>query len=68
MEKTIIQSATKITLLVFVFALAGLVIFAGVWGTIHGTLEPKEVLAIFGTSLTLVLGFYFGSKIPPTVG
>lgn len=64
MEKTIIQSATKISLLVLVFSLTALSIFAGVWGVIHGTLDPKEIITLFGTALTLVLGAYFGSKFP----
>jgi len=66
MEKTIIQSATKITLLVLVNVLAGLSAFAGIWGVIHGTLDPKEIITLFGTALTLVLGAYFGSKFPST--
>lgn len=60
MEKTIIQSATKITLLALVIALVLLVIFSGIWGTVHGTLDPKEILAVFAPALTFVLGHYFG--------
>lgn len=64
MEKRIIQSASKISLLMFVASLNVITTFGVIWGVIHGTLDVKEVLALFATSISLVLGFYFGSRTP----
>lgn len=58
----ILKSASKIVLLLVVVALVILALFAGVAGILKGTLEPKEIIALFGTALTFVLGFYFGNK------
>ena len=58
----ILKSASKIVLLLVVIALVLLAIFAGVVGILKNTLEPKEIIALFGTALTFVLGYYFGNK------
>ena len=58
----ILKSASKIVLLLIVVALVLLALFAGVMGILRGTLDPKELIALFGTALTFVLGFYFGNK------
>jgi ABC-type glucose/galactose transport system permease subunit len=61
----ILGSASKLVLLMIVIVLCLIAMFASVWGIIHATLEPKEIVALFGTALTFVLGFYFGSKGDP---
>ena len=62
----LLKSASKLVLLYVVLILGILSAFAGVWGIIKGTLEPKEIIGLFGTALTFVLGYYFGSKGDPT--
>jgi hypothetical protein len=58
----IIKSATKLVLLYLMFILGALSVFAGVWGIIKGTLEPKEIITYFGSAVTFLLGYYFNSK------
>jgi len=58
----ILKSASKIVLLLIILALVLLTAFAGVVGILKGTLEPKEIITLFGTALTFVLGYYFGNK------
>jgi len=58
----ILKSASKLVLLFVVFILGILSMFAGIYGIVKGTLEPKEIIGLFGTAMTFVLGFYFGSK------
>lgn len=63
----IISSASKLVLL-YVVGILGLIgAFAAIWGITQGTLDPKEITSLFGTALTFVLGFYFGSKGEPSV-
>jgi uncharacterized membrane protein required for colicin V production len=60
--KNITSSATKIVLLYITFVLGLLTTFAGFIGIWRGTLDPKEVIAIFGTTLTFIIGYYFSNK------
>ena len=62
----ILSSASKLVLLFVVFILGITAAFAAVWGIVHSTLDPKELVTQFGTAVTFVLGFYFGSKGEPS--
>ncbi len=62
----ILKSASKIVLLFVVLILGLMAAFAGVWGLVKGTLDPKEIISLFGTALTFVLGYYFSNKGDPT--
>ena len=66
MDKKIIQSASKLSLLAFVGTLNVITTFSVIWGVVHGSLDVKDVLALFATSTSLVLGFYFGRASAPT--
>lgn len=60
--KNILSSATRLVLLYITLVLGILTTFAGVVGIWRGTLEPKEVITLFGTIITFVIGYYFSSK------
>lgn len=64
----IFNSASKLVLLYIVGILGILTLLAGGWSVITGTFgeAAKIILAAFGTSLTFVMGFYFGSKGDPS--
>ena len=59
----ILSSATKLVLLWVVFILGVLSLFAGIVSVLQGTFSEaaKVILASFGGTLTIVIGFYFGS-------
>lgn len=61
----ILKSASKIVLLLVVITLVVLALFSGIWGVINNTLAPKEIIALFATALTFVMGYYFGAKGDP---
>lgn len=60
--KNLLSSATKLVLLYVTMILGILTTFAGIVGIWRGTLEPKEVLALFGTIITFVIGYYFSKR------
>lgn len=64
----ITSSASKLVLLYIVAVLGLLALFAGVWSVAMGTFgeAAKIILALFGSAITFVLGFYFGSKGEPS--
>ena len=59
----IIKSAAKISLLVVIIVLALMAGFTAIWGVMHGTLDPKDILSIFGGAVTMIVAFYFGKSI-----
>ena len=59
----IFKSATKFVLLITAISLNVITMFACIWAIIHGSLEAKNILALFGTTLNTIVGFYFGSKM-----
>lgn len=63
----IMGSASKLVLLFIVGILGTLALFAGVWSVKTGQFSEaaKELLSLFGTAVTFVMGFYFGSKGDP---
>ena len=63
----IMKSASKIVLLWIVGILGILALIAGIYSVITGTFgeAAKIILNAFGSALTFVLGFYFGSKGDP---
>lgn len=67
MDKVITKSASKITLLMIVTTLNIITLFSVCVSIWRGTLEGKEVLALFSTSVSLVIGYYFGRASTPTV-
>jgi hypothetical protein len=58
--KNILSSATKLVLLLVVVNLNVISCFAVCIGIYRGTLDPKDVLALFGSVVTGVIFFYFG--------
>lgn len=62
----ITNSATKLVLLYIMFVLGVLALFAGGWGIVQGTLDPKEITSLFGTSVTFLMGYYFSKPNTPT--
>lgn len=75
--QNIFTSATKIVLLLVVSTLSLISAYAVIVGIYRGTLDPKEVLALFGSVVTGVIFFYFGKGMSdkptttentPTVG
>lgn len=63
----ITKSASKVVLLAIIAVLCILALVAGIVGVVRGSLEPvKEILSLFGSALSFVLGFYFGSKGDPS--
>lgn len=69
MQNNITNSASKLVLLFIVAILGLLALFSGVWAVIHGTFGDMEktIIGLFGTAVTFVLGFYFGSKGDPSL-
>lgn len=66
--KNIIQSASKLVLLYVVGILGLLTLFAGAWSVVTGDFgkAAELILGAFASTLTFVLGFYFGSKGDPS--
>ncbi len=60
--KSILSSATKITLLVLIFVLCLVTVYAVIIGTNRALLDPKDVLTLFGLVITSVVSFYFGKS------
>lgn len=56
---SILNSASRLAFLYLVGVLGILALFAGGWGVVNGTIEPKEILAIFGAAITMILTYYF---------
>lgn len=65
--QNILKSASKLVLLYIIGLLGLLTLFVGVWSVINGTYGEAEKLVLggFNSTLTFVLGFYFGSKGEP---
>lgn len=63
----IMSSASKLVLLFIVAILGLLALFAGLWSVRMSEFNEaaKEILSLFGTAVTFVMGFYFGSKGDP---
>lgn len=67
MDKVITKSASKLTLLLIVGTLCAITLFSVFVTVWRGTLDGKEILALFATSVSLVIGYYFGRATAPTV-
>lgn len=67
MDKVITKSASKLTLLLIVGTLCAITLFSIMVTVWRGSLDGKEVLALFATSVSLVIGYYFGRASTPTV-
>lgn len=64
----ITKSASKIVLLSVIAVLCILTLVAGIIGVVRGSLEQfKDILSLFGSALSFVLGFYFNSKGDPNL-
>lgn len=58
----LLSSATKVVLL-WVMAILGVVTtYSSAIGVYRGTLDPKDILAIFGSVVTFIIGFYFSKR------
>ena len=58
----ILNSATRLTLLWVMFILGLLMGYTGVIGIWRGTLDPKDILAIFSSVVSFIVGFYFSKR------
>lgn len=68
MEK-IYTSATKLVLLAIMIVLCILSLVAGVYAVVTGTFSEaaKVILALFASTVSYIVGYYFGSKGDPTL-
>lgn len=63
----ITKSASKVVLLAIIAVLCIITLVAAIVGVVRGSLEPvKDIISLFGSALSFVLGFYFGSKGDPS--
>lgn len=65
--KNSLYSATKITLLWVVFILGLMCAYSVFMGINRGSLDPKDVLTLFGLIATNIVSFYFGKSQAPEV-
>lgn len=65
----ITKSASKLVLLYIVAILGVLALFAGIWDVVHGQFGEvtKIILAVFGSAVNFLFGFYFASKGDPSL-
>ena len=61
----LLSSATRLVLPWVTFILGALTSFAVVVGIYRGTLDPKDVLGIFSSVVTFIIGFYFSKRESP---
>ena len=61
----VLSSATKIVLLWVMLILGGITTFAVVMGIWRGSLDSKDVLAIFSSVVTFIIGYYFSKRELP---
>lgn len=58
----ILNSATKSVLMALTVVLAVITLYSVILGVWRGTLDPKDILSLFGSALSFVFGFYFGKR------
>lgn len=58
----ILNSATKSVLMALTVVLAVITLYSVILGVWRGVLDPKDILALFGSALSFVFGFYFGKR------
>lgn len=67
MQNEIFASATKIVLLWVMLILGVITLFAVSLGIWRASLDSKDVLAIFSSVVTFIIGYYFSKREnPPT--
>ena len=64
MSSSITSSASKLVLLYIVGILGIMSLVAGIYSVITGNFSEaaKEIISMFGTAITFVMGFYFNYK------
>lgn len=58
----ILNSATKSVLMALTVVLAVITLYSVILGVWRGVLDPKDILALFGSAISFVFGFYFGKR------
>lgn len=64
------SSATKTVLMMVTTVLSVITLYAVILGVWRGVLDPKDVLAIFASVMSFIIGFYFSrrSDVPTPEG